>query len=545
MTLTARLATSLHQMLGWLRQLHTGPHDQPPRQGRVCASAQQTGSTSVFALIVAVVLTIMWQETFQYAGRKLDVTYRVSVTAGIFGQETFYYYYHYLGLFPVYAEGIEPIYSRDGAEAIIRDRPEALRTERGYVIRSGDLGKIWLFGPSAFLKGDAREPTAAEFNHWFFVLGLIGVLVATWFVGQFPLGVFLVLLIGSHPFQLYEVYADNLPGTGQVFSIVISSALVLLAPHIPLLFGRSVSKVYLLSLPISTGIFLGTIRQVRSEPMLLIVSVLACYALASNVSRRARAAISLLSLVTLAITLLFWNQYWDSKLAESHDLVAAAGGAPYPGELTRNHVLWHPIWCGLGDFGQKYGYKWDDVAAFEYAMPILRREGAIDYEMVGTEQSTGWYDDRRLYNKIIWTNPRYEEILRDKVVGDIARDPAWYLDVLARRTWAILTLVVPVRIALGVNGLNLPSSGLLLVPTLIALALLRQWALLKLLCFSLPLAATALIIYSGSGFTYYSIYPQVLWAIYMASIVSGVRWLYQRWRSHHFAPVGTIHHEVR
>ncbi len=545
MTLTARRATALFRLASWLRQFHTGPHAGPDSLHSASASPRETRSSRVLLLLVAVVLTILWQETFRYAGRKLDATYRVSVTAGIFGQETFYYFYHYLGLFPVFAEGIEPVYSRDGAAAVLQDRPDALRTERGYVIRSGDLGKIWLFGPSAFLKGDARDPTAAEFNHWFFVLGLVGILAATWFVGQFHLGVFLVLLIGSHPFQLYEVYADNLPGAGQVFSLVISAALWLLAAHIPLVFDRHVSRAYLFALPAATGIFLGTIRQVRSEPIILIVSVLACYALASGVSRRTKATISLLLLLALGITLQFWNYYWDSKLAQSHQVVAAAGGQPYPGELARNHVLWHPIWCGLGDFGSKYGYKWDDVAAFDYAMPILRREGAIDYEMLGTEQSTGWYDDARLYNKVIWTNPRYEQVLRDKVVGDITRDPGWYLEVLARRAWAILTVVAPVRIALGANWFSLPSSGLLFVPTVIALMLLRNWSLLKLLCFSLPLAATALIIYSGSGYTYYSIYPQVIWAVYTAEIVAGARWLIAAWRNRNPAPVQAMHREVR
>jgi hypothetical protein len=95
----------------------------------------------------------------------------------------------------------------------LRDHPEALRTERGYIIRSGDLGKIWLFNVGTFLRGEAKGLSAFEFNSWFFTLGLVAILVAAWYIDRLLLGMLIVLLVGSHPFQLFEVYADQVPGT--------------------------------------------------------------------------------------------------------------------------------------------------------------------------------------------------------------------------------------------------------------------------------------------------------------------------------------------
>lgn len=102
------------------------------------AITSQSKQSSVILLVLAVCLTIFWQRTFEYAAATLDLTYRITVASGLSGQDRFYYFYHYLGLYPLHAEGIEPIYSRDGALAIIRDHPDSLRLEVGYLFRVDD-----------------------------------------------------------------------------------------------------------------------------------------------------------------------------------------------------------------------------------------------------------------------------------------------------------------------------------------------------------------------------------------------------------------------
>jgi len=114
-------------------------------------------------------------------------------------------------------------------------------------------------------------------------------------------------------------------------------------------------------------------------------------------------------------------------------------------------------------------------------------------------------------------------VLREKVLHDIRNDPQWYLDILAQRVHRIVNEAAPTRLALGAWYIALPLEGWLLIPMLAFLILARRWSLLKLLCFTLPLAATAFVIYSGGGYTYYSVFLQVVVAIGSALIWSSAR----------------------
>jgi len=156
--------------------------------------------------------------------------------------------------------------------------------------------------------------------------------------------------------------------------------------------------------------------------------------------------------------------------------------------------------------------------AYRYASPILKSEGKLDFEMISAGSSTVTYDVDGLYCKYIWSMPEYDKILRDKIIGDIRKDPKWYLNILAKRLYKIINRAAPVQVALKSWRVTLPISGILLIPMLALLAFLRKWPLFKLLCFSLPLAITALVVYADYGTEYYSIFPQVIAAICSAAI---------------------------
>jgi hypothetical protein len=122
----------------------------------------------------------------------------------------------------------------------------------------------------------------------------------------------------------------------------------------------------------------------------------------------------------------------------------------------------------------------------------------------------------------VFMHPEYESILRRRVLANIKKDPIWYLDILFKRICHILNEVAPVALSIGFHRLDLPIHGVLLIPTLVLLVLMRQWHFIKLLFFTLPLATTALVIYAGGGATLYSIFPQVLAAIYFMALWSEV-----------------------
>ena len=164
----------------------------------------------------------------------------------------------------------------------------------------------------------------------------------------------------------------------------------------------------------------------------------------------------------------------------------------------------------MGDFDTKYGYVWWDVVAYDYAKPIMENEELLD--------AYGYYDQDKDYEIWLWMIPGYDEILRDKVVNDILHDPLWYFEILLKRTWRTLTDVAPLRLSIGARSITLPLCGILLLPTIIYLIYARRWGYLKLLCFPLPLALTALFISTEPGTTYYSIFLQVLGALYILAI---------------------------
>ena len=66
------------------------------------------------------------------------------------------------------------------------------------------------------------------------------------------------------------------------------------------------------------------------------------------------------------------KNYFDNNFNETYSLVKKNNGHVYDGGRISGHMLWHPIFCGLGDFDKKYGYKWNDRLAYEYAIPVLK-----------------------------------------------------------------------------------------------------------------------------------------------------------------------------
>jgi hypothetical protein len=148
--------------------------------------------------------------------------------------------------------------------------------------------------------------------------------------------------------------------------------------------------------------------------------------------------------------------------------VKAAGGHPYDGPRHIHHFVWHALWCGLGDFDTRYGYEWNDVKGVEYAMPIMKARGfvAVGHPRIKPQPFDGltlwvYWDRGRKYARTLFETPEYAAVIREKVIHDITRDPGWFLTILAKRAWRILTSATPPSLAMG-DGRNvsLPASRL-------------------------------------------------------------------------------------
>ena len=207
-----------------------------------------------------------------------------------------------------------------------------------------------------------------------FTLALGALYAAFWWVRDPVLGAAAAALLGSNPYQLYEVHFRE-----NVFGWAITAGVLTLALSVPLLQRHPIRRPW--ALPLAIGVVLGTVRQIRPEPGAIVVSAgLACL-LVPRLSWPRRAALAAVLVAGFLGTSAAWQGYFDHKFDEATRVVSAAGGRVYHGPRDRYHAFWHPLWCGLGDFGAKHGYEWRDKAAAHYAAPIVQER----YRALGRE----------------------------------------------------------------------------------------------------------------------------------------------------------------
>lgn len=478
----------------------------------------------------------LWQRSFAVRQERLDRRYYqrassgLQYAGGIQAPTRFVYFFTYLGLYPVATELDESrlAMSRGGAERVLSQHGETLIMETGYTIRSGERGQIYLYLPDVWLKGAPIEPSVRPCHGMAFTVALVALFVAFWWARQPLLGVLIVAFLGSNPFQLYEVYRHE-----NVFGWPITTAAIVLALHVPLLLDeRRPGRLATWGAPVATGLLLASVRQVRPEPVVLILSALGLYATASALRWRVRALLMGVLVVTFAGASKGWAAHFARKYEQALRVVERGGGHPYRGGLFQYHPPWHNLWEGLGDFDRKYGYAWSDVAAIAYARSALR--GRFD------EQAWPWngrsvvcenyWDAARKYPKRPLEMPGYHAALRAKVLHDITHDPLWYLGILAQRAWRILTETTPLRLSWDGRWATLPMHGLLVLPLLGVLVWVRAWFLAKLVLFLVPTSFVALLVFSGGGTCYYSAFHLIVAAVVCALLFEGVLWAYKWWR---------------
>lgn len=494
---------------------------------------------------------LVWQATlFRVAW---PGTYTVKASSGLTYQDRFTYFLYYANLFPVasitsgrdygFYLGKEDVqaepnrleYSEAAARRILREEGSTLVMEWGHVIRGGQLLTTYLFLPDAWRLGSPERAEIRMTHGALFIIALASVYVAAWSVGMPVFGAAFVLLVGSSPFQLYEAYRHE-----NMFSWPITAFCFLLALALPLLSGRPLRPWQAFVIAIAAGLFTATVIQIRPEPIMVFAGVAAAFVAATSMTWRLRAGLVAAAIAALAIGTAAWNLYFDSKFEEASAVVARAGGHVLPGGPVRYHTFWQPIWCGLGDFDTKYGYEWNDSVAIAYAQPILEHRYGQElpwwWGVKGKDhlpRTAGDYEDAAgIYYKMPFHVPHYGEVLRDKVLGDIARDPRWYAGILARRLVRILSEVSPLQITLSASvAVPIPLSGLLVLPLAAAACLLRRWTDVRILLFSSTASLTALLVFSGLGVTRYSMYHFCALALAVAAVPDLARELRRRGRA--------------
>ena len=488
-------------------------------------------------LVLGCALIPLWQHSFARNPSALDATLKHSASSGLQYRRDgaargvqapvrFVYFYHYLGLYPVATEldARELDYSGEGARKLLATRGDTLLMEIGHTVRSAEPGRILLYLPDVWVRGDVRQPRVRTGHCIVFAAALVALFVGCWAVRQPLLGLQLVAFLGSNPYQLHEVY-----GNENVFGWMITTGVLVLALHLPLMQRRRPHGLVLWAAPLATGLILATVRQVRPEPVAMIVSAGLCCLLVAGVRWWERLALVAALLVSFVAVSKAWERYFDRLYDRALDTVTAAGGHPYTGPREHYHMGWHNVWCGLGDFASDRGYRWNDSVAKMYARPILEEKyneimGDVNWH-TGVCEGQYW-DEARKYYRMAHELPHYEQVVRDKVLDDVLDDPLWYLGILLRRARRILSETTPISVSWGGTRLRVPIHGGLIFALAALLVALRGWPFLKLVAFLIPLSFPALLVYSARGMCYYSCYHVVTAAVGLCLLLEAGLWAY-------------------
>jgi hypothetical protein len=510
---------------GALAWLFEAPPAWPRPRRRRGARAKR----SLLVLCAALLLIPMWQRRLLGPETQLTNAFTAFASTGVHGEPQFFFFLRHLGLYPLMT--VAPILAdtKEEAERQLRENGDALRVDDEVTFRSGDRGRVYLYWVDLLLRHDSVTPSLRWPNALGFWFALCALFTGFWWIRRPAIGATAVIFLGSDPFQLYSSYRQE-----NVFGWSITVALVLMAMHLPLMTSRPPRSRWLYALPVLAGLLLASARTVRSEGTLIALSALLVYLTLARAPWSRRLVLAAGLVVSMSLATFGYTRFFQHKFEESHAAMVEAGGAPYTGPLPIYHEVWHAVFCGLGDYDRKYGYVWDDRVAYAYAYPILTGKYHLSLPPWKPDEYTfdASYDGNGKYPIFFSEAEHYHDVIREKVLGDITRDPAWYAEILAKRTRRILTATPPLAVALGGSVPALYAAtgamGLVCVPLMALLARMRRWTLLKILLFTTPLSAPALLIYSARGMTYYSTFHYFGAAILIALAARSVKVLLAR-----------------
>lgn len=402
----------------------------------------------------------------------------------------FAYFYYYKDQFPLATLNSDLIYSEEGADQEIANRGQDLIMEYTHWSRLGEHARILAFLPDAYISGSPKKPSVRLFNTLVFIVGLLLLFLGFWRIKKPLYGLLLVLLINFTPFFWYEIFSNQ-----NIFGVIGSVFFMIIGINLPLLFSKSVDFIKSLLLVVVSGLIIGFFSEFRNEISVVIVSLLLICVLSKNQKIPGKIVLVLAAIFFFNASKTIIRDHFNLKFEKASQLVSLNHGHVYRGAKISGHTFWHPVFCGLGDYGTKYGYEWNDIKAYRYAIPILNKDYNMNISYSGKYHTDDYYDDDRLYYKKPEELANYENVIREKVVSDIKNDPLWYITILIKRVFKTLSTTIP-----------LPYLGWLMFPLVYYLFKEKKWDLIKLIVVSLPLSATSIIVYSGRGSTYNSVF---------------------------------------
>lgn len=474
----------------------------------------------VLALALGVA-TVVWQlKLSSEPPPTREKSEELSASMGICMRDTerFFYFFYYLGLFPVTSSIAPTQYSTEGARAFVRENGGTLSNDLDtacMVGRGGDWGRFFVLLPHAWSTGSAADPSTKEAASWIFISCLALLCACLAYSVSIPLGVALTVFIGSSHFQLYETYHNI-----NVFWTPVAAFVFTLALLSRFIGSRSATlwkgDWVLVAL---AGIGLALMSQVRLENLPLVASGLVALCCAKQSATR-RLMLCATYIGSLLACVQLCDKYFSWKISEASQFVTSSGGTLKTGEALAHHPFWHSIAAGLGDFDTKYRYQMSDIAIYSKVLPVLNSK--FEYRFSSAEWFYG--DVRDPAVRVKPENvPEYAPTVRDIVVSDIRRDPRWYITILRQRASLIFSSLAPLRAKFPTTEFSWSLPPALIAVCVIAAIASRQWRYLVLLALALPMSAVPFLITSSGGTTAYGVLQFVCAAI-LIDMVCAVLW---------------------
>ncbi|MFM7079932.1 MAG: hypothetical protein ACKOYC_09115 [Bacteroidota bacterium] len=403
--------------------------------------------------------------------------------------EEFVYFQYYLGLFPVATLSVDPGLSKAAALAELEKNGENLVMEVEHWSRLGEHARIWAYMPNAWLRGSPKKPSVRLFNTLVFLAALLVLYLGFHAAGQPFVGTLLTLMCAFTPYFIYELF-----GRQNVFGLLGAGFFLILGLHAKSIFVGS-SKTNWIIITVVAAILVGFLSEIRNETIILLASLFCLVLFAKQQHWFFKIGLLMLAFISVTVIRNGIKTWFDGEFEEAKKIVARHGGHVYNGPRIEGHRFWHPVFCGLGDFDQTHGYRWDDETAYRYAVPILNEKYRLNIRYEGGFHTENYYDADSMYYVKFDEIAQYEEVVKEKVIDDITNDPWWYLTILLKRVLAIMSYSLPI-----------PFAGWLVVPAFVLMWKGKRYEWISMLLASLALVATPLLIYSGDGATYNALF---------------------------------------
>lgn len=454
-------------------------------------SVRTSPPRSIGYLAVGLGLILVVQAVFAVIGPNLPETQVRTKTMGLFPglAAQFAPFYYHAGQIPVVGPS-QTFTSSEGADEYARVNGPDLKMDADLWSREGDLGRIWLYAPWA-LTGGRGAPSVHLANWLIWSAALSAFFASCWWVGRPVLGSAVSFLLSFSPFYAYAVHGEE-----NLFWLPGATFLIVAALALPIVEGRLRTRA-MLAAAAAAGLVVGLGGSMRREVWPIVLVCVAAPWLSGKPVRE-KLAVSVLPIVMMLGVDAAQVKYFDQKWEEAVTYVSAHGGEPANGQRMTGHTFWHPVWCGLGDFGSDKGYSWSDDAAYQYGFGEIERRYGTKVEYGSDLRLLEHDPPGSSYIRMVGGYPHYEEVLRDGVIKDVKSHPLWFAKVIVLRLNRVLAVSTPF------NGIGYLALGCF--AWLVAKRRIRD---LWLLGGSMAVSFSAVTVYSGDGATWSGLFGVV------------------------------------